>query len=456
MQCSTSCASYPRRSICLWMENCCVSLCLPPARRGSRRRPSRSSAGVWSCWARSRPIPWATLWLGVGPAAGPEGRRRRAHVDQIGLIVTYFDEHGYVFIDKIGGVARSSFPPALRDPRLRRGGARGGGKKPTHLIPRTSATERRRSTSSSSTSRRQPRGGHGARRRRRPRDVHARLSGAGAGVIATQALDDRAGVYCVIRALNCTPRSPEPRCSPASPPCTKRPRSWAPRRRPGGLAPAVTIVIDGDFCSDTPAADAKKLAGELKLGAGPVLGRGAGSNHACSLWRARWRTPRASRCRSRPTPGSAPRTPTNSWPPIRRTLSLSLAMRYMHSPFEVVHGDDLEAASRLVAALTRRIGEVWAARVVSCRASDAPLVVAAKEDYVKVFIAIDLEGIFRRGRRARRRSRRLRRRRRAGEHGRRPGRRRGGLPRCRRRGDRGLRRARRRAKPGRVGPYPTA
>ncbi len=35
-------------------------------------------------------------------------------------------------------------------------------------------------------------------------------------------------------------------------------------------------------------------------------------------------------------------------------------MRYMHSPFEVAHSDDLEAAALLVAALARRAGEVWA------------------------------------------------------------------------------------------------
>ena len=43
------------------------------------------------------------------------------------------------------------------------------------------------------------------------------------------------------------------------------------------------------------------------------------------------------------------------------TLSLSLPLRYMHSPFEVAHGDDLEAAARLIAALARRVGEAGAA-----------------------------------------------------------------------------------------------
>ncbi len=42
------------------------------------------------------------------------------------------------------------------------------------------------------------------------------------------------------------------------------------------------------------------------------------------------------------------------------TLTVGLPMRYMHSPFEVAHLGDLEAAARLVAALARRAGEVVA------------------------------------------------------------------------------------------------
>ena len=41
---------------------------------------------------------------------------------------------------------------------------------------------------------------------------------------------------------------------------------------------------------------------------------------------------------------------------VTATLSLSLPVRYMHSPFEVANGDDLEAAAALVAAIARRVG----------------------------------------------------------------------------------------------------
>ena len=44
--------------------------------------------------------------------------------------------------------------------------------------------------------------------------------------------------------------------------------------------PDVIIVVDVDFASDDPGMDAKKLGGEVKLGAGPVIHRGAAGNLA--------------------------------------------------------------------------------------------------------------------------------------------------------------------------------
>jgi len=41
-------------------------------------------------------------------------------------------------------------------------------------------------------------------------------------------------------------------------------------------------------------------------------------------------------------------------------INLGLPVRYLHSPHEVAHLDDLEASARLVAAFARRLGEVFA------------------------------------------------------------------------------------------------
>jgi putative aminopeptidase FrvX len=122
------------------------------------------------------------------------------------------------------------------------------------------------------------------------------------------------------------------------------------------------IVVDGDFCSDTPAADAKKLAGEVKLGAGPVLGRGAGSNQRLLAIARDVAAAEGIPVQLKAAPEAMSTDADELMAAgVAATLSLSLPVRYMHSPFEVAHGDDLEAAARLVAALARRVGEAGAA-----------------------------------------------------------------------------------------------
>ena len=127
------------------------------------------------------------------------------------------------------------------------------------------------------------------------------------------------------------------------------------------LRPDVLIVLDGDFCSDTPAADAKELAGEVRLGAGPVLSRGAGSSERLVALAREVATAEGIPVQIKAYPGQ---TDTDADELMAAgtaaTLTVGLPMRYMHSPFEVAHLDDLEAAARLVAALALRAGEVAA------------------------------------------------------------------------------------------------
>jgi putative aminopeptidase FrvX len=307
--------------------------------------------------------PLGNLWLSVGPAEGPEVAVV-AHADQIGLIVTYVDEHGFVSIERIGGIA----PALVPGHHFVIHGAAGpvdavGGRKPTHIIP---AEERDKAPA-----------------------LHEQFLDIGAadreaalariavgdpvtwtpeflelaqGVVASQALDDRAGVYCVVRALELYADAAGAARLTGVTTVHEETTFMGAKAQTRRLSPAVTIVIDGDFASDTPAADAKKLAGEVKLGGGPVLGRGAGSNERLL---ALAREVAAAEGVAVQLKAYAEATSTDADELMAAgataTLSLGLPMRYMHSPFEVAACDDLEAAARLVAALARRIGDVWTA-----------------------------------------------------------------------------------------------
>ncbi len=117
-----------------------------------------------------------------------------------------------------------------------------------------------------------------------------------------------------------------------------------------GIAPTVGIAVDVTHATDTPGNDKKQL-GEVKLGAGPVLFRGANINP-----RVHERLEQAARSSEIAVQvRGAPRgtgTDANVMQLARGGVATGLVgipNRYMHSPVEVVHLDDLEAAARLLA-----------------------------------------------------------------------------------------------------------
>ena len=186
------------------------ALCDAGARRGSRRLFRTSSAAAWRRSARSPATLWATCGSGWG-------RRRvrwsasRPHADQIGLIVTHVDESGYVFVERIGGVAPLLVPGrhfVIHGRRRGCGRRRWPQAQPHH--PHGRAPARRRScTSSSSTS--APAGGtrrwRGSRSAIRSRSRRTSSSCPPAWW-RPQALDDRAGLYAMIRALELYAEAP--------------------------------------------------------------------------------------------------------------------------------------------------------------------------------------------------------------------------------------------------------
>ncbi len=176
-------------------------------------------------------------------------------------------------------------------------------------------------------------------------------------MVATQALDDRAGLYAMIRALELYAEVPGAARLTGFATVHEETTFMGAKALALRLRPEVLIVLDGDFCSDTPAADAKELAGEVKLGAGPVLCRGAGSSERLVALAREVAAAEGLPVQIKACPGE---TETDADELMAAgtaaTLTIGLPMRYMHSPFEVARVDDLEAAARLVAALARRIG----------------------------------------------------------------------------------------------------
>ncbi len=181
------------------------------------------------------------------------------------------------------------------------------------------------------------------------------------GVVASQALDDRAGVYVMLRALELYAADPGAAELTGVATVHEETTFMGAKAQARRMEADVLVVVDADFCSDTPAADAKRLAGDVRLGAGPVLGRGAGSNQRLLTLARDVAAAEGIAVQIKAYPEASSTDADELMAIGAATLSLSIPVRYMHSPFEVAHAGDLEAAANLVAALARRAGEVWGA-----------------------------------------------------------------------------------------------
>jgi putative aminopeptidase FrvX len=124
--------------------------------------------------------------------------------------------------------------------------------------------------------------------------------------------------------------------------------------------PDCLIVVDGDFATDQPEVEPRRAGGALVLGGGPAVGRGGASNPRLFTLVLDVAEAEGIAVQVRAYPGD---TQTDN-ELLQATgggtaaVNIGLPMRYMHSPHEVACLADLESAARLVAAVTRRLGEV--------------------------------------------------------------------------------------------------
>jgi putative aminopeptidase FrvX len=305
--------------------------------------------------------PLGNLWADVNPGASPQVVVA-GHADQIGLIVTYVDDDGFVYFEKIGGVDHQLLPGRCLVIHAAGGPVEGVvGRKPTHFIP---TDERGKAPDL-----------HeqfidiGARSRAAalervsigdPITFEPRFIELADDTYAALACDDRAGVYVAFRGLELYAQRPGAARLTAVSTVHEETTFMGARAQALRLAPACVVVVDGDFATDHPTVEPAKAGGAVKLGGGPVLARGTGSNAA--LFALARDVAKAEGIDVQiKAAASAMSTDADELMAagVAATLSLSVPMRYMHSPFEVVRGDDLEATAVLVAALARRLGEVW-------------------------------------------------------------------------------------------------
>jgi len=127
-----------------------------------------------------------------------------------------------------------------------------------------------------------------------------------------------------------------------------------------GIDPKVVIAVDVDFATDTPAMDTpRKQLGEIKVGKGPIISCGANINSA--LYEMLVSTAEEKRIpyQIKATPRGT-RIEAEAIQPIRAgvaTALVSIPMRYMHSPCEIISLEDMENSAKLLAYTVEKIEE---------------------------------------------------------------------------------------------------
>ena len=125
-----------------------------------------------------------------------------------------------------------------------------------------------------------------------------------------------------------------------------------------GVDPQVGIAVDVTHATDYPSVD-KKRVGEILPGKGPVICRGANINPR--VFDMLVETAEAEGIPYQlEAAGGGTGTDANAMQISRAGMAtglVSVPLRYMHTPCELLALEDVENAARLLAAFTRRINE---------------------------------------------------------------------------------------------------
>lgn len=282
------------------------------------------------------------------------------HIDEIGVIVQYIDDEGYVHIAPIGGWD----PQVLVAQRIRFQGSDGDvlgviGKKPIHLMK---ADDREKASKITDLW-----VDIGATNKA---EAESRLSVGDAGVIdsrtldfpnnriVSRSIDDRIGAFVVLEALRRYAEKP----GAARVVAVATTQEEIAYHGGGALVcasclnPQMAIVVDVTFATDHPGIEKKEL-GDHKMGSGPVISRG--SLISPVVFRLLAGTAKAKKIPY--TVHAVGRDTSTNADAIHiaregvATALVSIPNRYMHSPNEMVSLVDVDRAADLLAETCRTV-----------------------------------------------------------------------------------------------------
>ncbi len=282
------------------------------------------------------------------------------HIDEIGLIVHHIDDDGYLWFTGVGGwdpviLVGQRVSVATRD------GAVFGvvGKKPIHLL-KTDEERKKVPELKQLHIDIGAKDGDEARSRVRIGDVAviaAEPQELPNGRLVSRAMDNRLGCFVALEAARLVAEAGGAPGDFFGVAVAQEEITFAGARTTAySLQPDVAIAVDVTFATDAPGSEEKEL-GRHRFGSGPVLTRGSTLDPA--VFELLRETAEAegipftvsATARATGTDADAIHLTRAGIP----TSVVSIPLRYMHSPVEMVQMDDVENTARLLAAFAQRL-----------------------------------------------------------------------------------------------------
>lgn len=280
------------------------------------------------------------------------------HCDELGFIVKYIDDNGFLYFDTIGGHDLSLIS-GRRVQIITAAGPVPGvtGKKAIHMMTQE---ERQKvpkleelwiDIGATSREEAQARVSVGD-----PVVYELEFRPLTDTVAASRAFDDKVGAFSVAEALRLLQGETLAAAVHGVATVQEEIGLRGAYTSAFGVDPVVGVAIDVTHATDHPEVNIKK-AGEVKLGGGPVILRGANANpHVSDLLLTAAREEQIPHQVQAHPRGTG--TDANAIQLTRAGVAaglVSIPLRYMHTPSEVVSLEDVANTARLLAAFARRI-----------------------------------------------------------------------------------------------------
>jgi endoglucanase len=284
------------------------------------------------------------------------------HTDEIGLMVTYIDEHGFLFFRGIGGWDPQILPGQRVWIKTRLGRLTGViGRKPIHLIEEE---ERKKVVKLEDLWI-----DIGAKDKKEAEELVSvgdpvvlayNFEELQNGLAAARGFDDKCGAFVVLEAARLLAEL-DPKAEVYAVATVQEEVGLRGARTSAfGIDPKVGIAVDVGFACDTPGMETdRKKVGDLKVGKGPIITRGPNINEKVFELLVETAKEKGIPYQLEGYP-QATGTDANAIQLTRAGVAtglISVPNRYMHSPCEVVSLADLENAAKLLAYAVERIDD---------------------------------------------------------------------------------------------------